>query len=209
MIDGGERRDALLRAAREAIEEHGATVGMAQIAERAGIPRPNVYRTFPSKEHLDREVARSASKELLSHVRPELKRGERPDVIRAMIAAQLTWADQHPHLYRFVTAQRQALGLQADASDRTARPQFLSEIVSALSDHLQDTLGRPDVSPPDRVLAGAMGMVDASTLWWLDHRDETQDEAVDRIARQVQLLLTDMLTSLGVDPDRLRTSEIS
>jgi len=204
VIDGDDRRSALLRAAREAIEEHGATVGMAQIAERAGIPRPNVYRTFPSKEHLDREVARLASKELLAQVRPELARGNSPAVIRAMIAAQLSWADEHPHLYRFVTAQRQALGLQADASDRAARPRFLSEIVSALADYVRDAAGGPAVAPPDRVLAGAMGMVDASTLWWLDHRDETQDEAVDRIARQVQLLLTDMLSDLGVDPAALR-----
>ena len=200
MIDGDERRQALLRAAREAIEEHGASVGMAQIAERAGIPRPNVYRTFPSKEHLDREVARQASKELLSHVRPELHRGDSPDVIREMIAAQLTWADQHPHLYRFVTAQRQALGLQADETDRATRPQFLSEIVSTVADYLQEKAGVQVVQLPDRVMAGAMGMVDASTLWWLDHRDETQDEAVDRLARQVALLLADMVSTLGIDP---------
>lgn len=206
MIDGDERRAALLKAARDAIEELGPAVGMAQIAERAGIPRPNVYRSFASKEHLDREVARQASKELLSHVRPQLaSTGQRYDVIRRMIDQQFVWAALHPHLYRFVTAQRQAANLKAD---RGGRPQFLSEIVDATIAYARRTAGaRADQSlrAPDAVLASLMGMIDAGTLWWLDHHDETQDQVVDRLARQVLLILEDLLVSRGLDPALLDT----
>ncbi|GAB4001341.1 TetR/AcrR family transcriptional regulator [Nocardioides ultimimeridianus] len=201
MIDVDERRTALVNAARDAIEELGPGVGMAQIAERAGIPRPNVYRSFASKEHLDREVARQASKELLSHVRPQLvSTGQRYDVIRRMIDQQFGWAARHPHLYRFVTAQRQAANLQAD---RRSRPQFLSEIVDATIDHARRAVGDEAdraIAASDAVLASLMGMVDAGTLWWLDHHDETQDQVVDRLARQVLLILEDLLTSRGLDP---------
>lgn len=201
MIDVDERRTALLQAARDAIEQLGPGVGMAQIAERAGIPRPNVYRSFASKEDLDREVARQASKELLSHVRPRLTSGGvRYDVIRGMIDQQFGWAALHPHLYRFVTAQRQVASLQAE---RSGRPQFLSEIVEAVTDYARRTTGRVVITAPDAVLASLMGMVDAGTLWWLDHHDETQDRAVDRLARQVLLILEDMLTALGLDPAQL------
>ncbi|HJQ06117.1 MAG TPA: TetR/AcrR family transcriptional regulator [Nocardioides sp.] len=198
MIDGDERRTALVRAARDAIEELGPGVGMAQIAERAGIRRPNVYRLFASKEQLDREVARQASKELLSHVRPQLtSTGLRYDVVRAMIDQQFGWAAQHPHLYRFVTAQRQAITLQGD---RGGRPQFLSEIVDTTTAHARRVVGDVAVPAPDAVLASLMGMVDAGTLWWLDHHDETQSQVVDRLARQVLLVLEDVLTSVGIDP---------
>lgn len=201
MIDGDERRTALVSAARDLIDELGPTVGMAQVAERAGIPRPNVYRSFESKEHLDREVARQASKELLSYVRAELtSTGARYDVVRRMIDQQFVWAAQHPHLYRFVTAQRQVAHLQAD---RSGRPQFLSEIVDTTVDYARRTAGERAVrmvGASDAVLASVMGMVDAGTLWWLDHGDETQEQVVDRLARQVLLILEDVLTSLGVDP---------
>ncbi|GAB3852803.1 TetR/AcrR family transcriptional regulator [Nocardioides maradonensis] len=198
MIDGDERRKALVRAARDAIEELGPGVGMAQIAERAGIRRPNVYRLFESKEQLDREVARQASKELLSHVRPQLtSTGLRYDVVRAMIDQQFGWAAQHPHLYRFVTAQRQAITLQGD---RGGRPQFLSEIVDTTTEHARRVVGDVAVPAPDAVLASLMGMVDAGTLWWLDHHDETQSQVVDRLARQVLLVLEDVLTAVGIDP---------
>src|SRR5690349_15505504 len=47
------RRDQLVAAALSCIEEFGPGVGMGQIAERAGVPRPHVYRVIASKDELD------------------------------------------------------------------------------------------------------------------------------------------------------------
>jgi AcrR family transcriptional regulator len=58
---GTTRRDALVAAALSCVEEFGPGVGMAPIAERAGVPRPHVYRVVASKEELDAEVGRLAA----------------------------------------------------------------------------------------------------------------------------------------------------
>jgi alkylation response protein AidB-like acyl-CoA dehydrogenase len=47
-----------------------------------------------------------------------------------------------------------------------------------------------------------VGVVAVGIIWWPDHTDETQDEVVDRLNRQVTLVVTDMMAQLGFDvPD--------
>lgn len=50
--DAERNRRALLDAAAEAFCERGLEVGIAEIAQRAGVGRGTVFRRFPSKEHL-------------------------------------------------------------------------------------------------------------------------------------------------------------
>lgn len=196
--DDPGRRSTLIAAAAEAIDEFGPSVGMAQIAERAGIPRPHAYRYVESKRQLDLDVARKASAELLDAMRPELSRSGTPyDVVHGILAVIVDWAAEHPNLYRFVAAQKQTKKLH---QARMGRSRFLDELVGAMAAYLRPTEVVP--AAPDGVLAGLIGMVDAGVIWWLDHKDETQDEVVDRLSRQVTLVLKDMLAQLGFEvPD--------
>lgn len=196
--DDPSRRSELVAAAAEAIDEEGPGVGMAQIAERAGIPRPHAYRYVESKKQLDLDVARKASADLLEQVRPHLtRRGTPYEIVHGITATIAGWAAEHPNLYRFVAAQKQTKALH---QARMGRSRFLDELLSAMAEYLRPT----DVVPkaPDGVLAGIIGMVDAGIIWWLDHQDETQAEVVDRLSRQVTLVLKDELVQLGVElPD--------
>jgi hypothetical protein len=38
-------------------------------------------------------------------------------------------------------------------------------------------------------------------LWWLDTRDVTQDELIERLTRQTWLIVNDLLRELGNDLD--------
>jgi AcrR family transcriptional regulator len=196
-LDPG-RRSVLVAAAAAAIDDLGPAVGMAQIAERAGIPRPHAYRYVESKQQLDLDVARKASADLLTEVRPHLTRTGTPyEVVHGIVATIVDWAVQHPNLYRFLAAQGQTTSLH---QARTGRSRFLDELVAAMAAYLRPTAVVPPA--PDGVLAGLIGMVDAGVTWWLDHKDETQDEVVGRLSRQVTLVLKDMLGQLGFDvPD--------
>ncbi|HWJ09447.1 MAG TPA: TetR/AcrR family transcriptional regulator [Nocardioides sp.] len=193
-LESDARRAQVVQAAIDAIEAGGGAVGMGQIAERAGIPRPNVYRHFASKEQLDAEVARYAATELLRRVRPHLATPGTPvEIIRGLIAPCVAWAAEHPHLFRFLAAQQQTKALHRA---RLGRTRLLSEIVEAARSYLRATPLSAD--PPEGVLVGVMGMVDASIIWWFDHHDETQEQLVDRLTRQVAAVLVDTLGLYGV-----------
>lgn len=196
---GGEaaRRAKVLLAAVDAVEELGAGVGMGEVAERAGIPRPHVYRVFASKEMLDIEVARFAATELVRRVRPHFRQVGTPfDVVHGVILAVVEWAAEHPNLYRFLAAQQQT---KAWHRARFGRTRFLDEIATAMDRYLD--AGGYTAKAPDGVLAGLMGMVDASIIWWLDHRDESKRDVVDRLTRQVTLVLKGVLADLGIHVD--------
>ena len=193
------RRERIILAAAQAIEEHGADAGTGQIAAIAGVARPHVYRHFSSRDELMLEVARYAAGDLKASVRPSLRRSGTPlELIRGLTDASVAWAAEHPGLYRFITERKQTRDLHRD---RVGRSHFLGEIVDATDAYL----GAAGLtSPPDGVVAGLMGMGDASIIWWLDHRDEPRDRLVDRLTRQVWLIFREMLRDIGVeDPEAL------
>ena len=171
---------------------------MAQIAERAGIPRPHAYRYVESKKQLDLDVARKASADLLEQVRPHLtRRGTPYEVVHGITAVDRRVGGPAPQP---LPVRRRAEADAALHQARMGRSRFLDELIAAMAAYLRPTEVVP--AAPDGVLAGLIGMVDASITWWLDNKDETQDEVVDRLTRQVTLVLHDMLAQLGFDvPD--------
>lgn len=189
-----ERRAAIVAAALEVIEDVGPTAGTSQIAERAGVPRPHVYRHFESKEELDADIIREAAAALREAVRPTLTTGKSiPEVLRDAIAAAVGWAADHPNLYRFLAARQQTRALHRT---RLGRGKFLDMFVEAAANIAGIRGGFGAV--PDGVLAGMVGMIDSSIIWWLDHRDERQDDVVDRLSRQVDLVVTDLFAQHGL-----------
>ncbi|NYD58671.1 AcrR family transcriptional regulator [Nocardioides marinisabuli] len=189
------RRRHVANAALQVVDETGADAGTALIAERAGIPRPHVYRYFASREDLDNEVARLAAQDLIQRVRPHLaRRGTPGQVVEGLVRACATWADAHPHLYRFLAARGQSRTLHRA---RMGRSRLLDEIAVAARGYTKSG----DELFPEGILVGVMGMVDATVIWWLDQRDETLDVMVRRLSRHVTLVLQDALASHGIHLD--------
>ena len=77
------------------------------------------------------------------------------------------------------------------------RTRVLNEIVDAMRAYLH--AAELPATPPDGVLAGLMGMVDASIVWWLDHHDETEEQLADRVSRQIAVVLIELLAQLGIE----------
>lgn len=189
------RRLAVAEAALEVVDEVGPHAGTATIAERAGIPRPHVYRYFSSRDDLDAEVVRLAAHDLNSCLRPHLtRRGTPSHVVEGLVLACATWADGHPHLYRFLAARGQSRTLHRA---RMGRSRLLDEIAEAARGY---TNAAPSTFP-EGILVGVMGMVDATIIWWLDQRDETLESMAKRLSRHVLLLLHDALADRGIDLD--------
>lgn len=186
--DRAQRRRLIVAAAVRVIEEHGVDAGLGVIADRAGLPRPHVYRHFTGKADLDQEVARQASLMLSAWIRPSLTaRGTPPDLINGIVGRVVRWAAEHPNLYRFRA--------------RLASAGAVGELGDALAAYLR--AAGHDARPPAHVVAGVIGLVDGAVLWWLDHRDEIDpDGLAESLAAQVLLVLAETLRRAGrtVDP---------
>jgi AcrR family transcriptional regulator len=180
------------------IDEFGSDALTSQIAERAGLARPNVYRHFSSKDDLDLAIALSAYQELRAEVRTRLGVCGHPlEVIRAPIEAQVSWADSHPNLYRFVIRR----GYQWTAQQRTAEHvAFAAEITRAAARYLPRFAADRDAA--DAVVTALGGLVEASILRWLRQRTETREQLIDRLTNYTWVIVDDYLRGLDarVDP---------
>jgi AcrR family transcriptional regulator len=179
------------------IEEHGPDALTGQIAERAGLARPNVYRHFASKDELYLAVARGAYEELRAEIMTRMDLcGTLIEVIGAPIAAQVIWADQHPNLYRFLVTG----GYHRFSRRRKAeRRDFAAELVAAGARYFPHFADSPETAATLVVELG--GLIDASLLAWLNRRTETREGLIDRLTIHAWLIIDHELRELGVRVD--------
>jgi AcrR family transcriptional regulator len=191
------RREQICDAARAAIEEHGPDALTGQIAQRAGLARPNVYRHFASKDDLDQAVASNAYQELRAEIRSRLNlRGTPLDVIRAPIEAQIVWADKHQNLYRFLVSRSH----QRNFDQRTAlRSDFAAELATTIGRYIPRFTADPDAA--EATLIGLIGLFDASVLRWLSRPVGTREQLIDRLTAQAWLILDHHLREFNVHID--------
>jgi AcrR family transcriptional regulator len=167
------RRLELIEAAMEAIREHGANVGMDQIARAAHTSKPVIYRYFADKADLYRAIVAQTAASLVGRILAALDGVTEPRAeIAAGVEAFLAMLEQDPELYRVAISHR------SDVVDDVVRDYTgsISEIITQrLREHLT-TQGRDPAAATPWGIA-MVGFIRAAGDWWVDHRDAmTRDD---------------------------------
>jgi AcrR family transcriptional regulator len=174
------RRAELVQAAISAVELHGASVGMDQIAAVAGTSKAVFYRHFSDKADLYRAVGHQMAGVFSDQL--SLRMSSQADP-RAMVAAgidtYLALLEKRPELYRFVV--RNPVLEQAGSHRRI---DYTGIIASRLDDIIRLASPAQDPVDPARRPWGAaiVGFIKSAGDWWLDHpRDLTRAQLTDSL----------------------------
>ena len=145
--DARRNRERLLDAARDAIVEHGADVPLDDIARRAGVGIATLYRRFPDRPALFREVALDLMRRSGHEARTAL--AEEPHAFEAL-ARYL-----HRALDLRIAAVMPVLAgqLRTDEELKGARRASMEQLAQIISTAHADGSLRPDVT------AGDIGML--------------------------------------------------
>lgn len=101
-----QRRAELVDATIRAIREHGAAVGMDEIASTAATSKTVIYRHFGDRAGVYRAVADRIDERVYRHVAAALSSAGTSDdvevVVASTVAAYLSLVESDPEVYRFV-----------------------------------------------------------------------------------------------------------
>ena len=97
------RRLELVDAAVAAIAEHGPEVTTEQIAARAGVSRPGLYRHFEGRDDLQGAIAARSVERLVADLEPVWRPSGRPfAMLSAALRSHLNWLAANANVYRYL-----------------------------------------------------------------------------------------------------------
>ena len=163
------RRDQLVAAAIEAIRGQGAGVGMEEIAARAGVSKPILYRHFTDRADLWLAVARQVTDELLAAMAAELTLDRSPrQTIAAVVDTYLALIETDTEIYRFI--------VRGSFADRGITSDLVHAHMALMAEHVARVMGDRlreagvDSGGAEPWAHGVVGMVQAAADWWIDRR---------------------------------------
>lgn len=195
-----ERRTQVVEAALEVLREVGPEFGVEEVAERAGVTKPVIYRHFTDRAGLVQAMGERATTRLLDEwVLPVIHTADAPRTrIRGAIAAFLGFLEENPNVYWLFVRHAPADGSDVAQANKDV-------IGAALSGVLGEFLAIGDADPrtADVWAHGLVGFVQNTAEWWLEHRTLTRDELADQLTTLVWAQMDGIVRGYGLtlDPD--------
>lgn len=192
------RRRELVEAAVRAIREHGAGVGMDEIAAAAGTSKTVVYRHFADRAGLYAAVADRVDGTIIRGITraagsPDGDGAPPPrEVVRGVIAAYLHLVEDDPDVYRFiVNAPLLAAGERPEGD-------VAAGMTGRIAEHVADIVGPGVGSAVDPATArlwgvALVGMVRAAADAWLASGAASSGRSADDLADALTRLAWDGL----------------
>jgi AcrR family transcriptional regulator len=195
------RREQLIDAALAVLEDAGPEFGLQQVASRAGVTKPVIYRHFGERAALVEAMADRATNLLMARLMPALfAESAVLTRIRLTIDAFLGFIDESPKIYRFFARRGPLDGRDVAGVDK----EFVAE---ALTSVLREYL-RPFDPEGDRIAPvwarGSVGFVQNAAEWWLESRAMPRDELAEHLTMLIWAQIDGIARRHGVvlDPER-------
>ncbi len=170
------RRAELVAAAVDAIDAHGPTASIAQIAASAGVSKPVLYRYFGDKDDLYRAVGQWGAEQVVSRLLPVLLTEEtiREKTYRGC-AAYLAFLDEHPQVFLLLVEHRSSDDPLADGK---------AQIAATFAKLMGDTLRRlgVDAGGAEPWAHGLIGMGLSVGEWYLRRDIMSREATADYLA---------------------------
>jgi AcrR family transcriptional regulator len=197
------RRTDLVAAAVAAIDEHGPTASIAQIAASAGVGKPVLYRYFADKDDLYRAVGRWGAEQVMRALVPLTETPVRGNVYRAC-DEYFAVLDAHPQVFLLLVEHRSADPI-ADGKE---------QIATSLAKLMGDTLRRlgVDAAGAEPWAHGVVGMGLAVGEWWLRRDIMSREAAAEYLSAFLWNAFSGFVADHGVELDgagQLRLVEAS
>jgi AcrR family transcriptional regulator len=185
------RREELIAAVMTVVSEHGAGVGMDDIARASHIAKPVFYRYFRDKAELFVEVGRAVGETVVAETTAAIDAAPTPRLkLAAGIDAYLASIESRPELYRFVLQYR-------DLGDYAT---IVGQHATAVIGDLMRQAGQ-DSGAAELWGFGIVGLVRAAADRWLEKRTMSRAAVVR--------YLTDLIWPglVGMPAGQFRTSD--
>lgn len=131
----GDLRNALLKAAREVLEERGPSfLGLREVSRRVGVSAPSAYHHFPSRDALALGLAEQGALEMAKALM--VKPGLGNDTLLPYGEAYVAFARANPALYRLMFGEGFPAVSQYSEAVRELRQRSYGIMKSALEKRL-------------------------------------------------------------------------
>lgn len=175
----GDLRNALLKAARQVLEERGPSfLGLREISRRVGVSAPSAYHHFPSRDALALGLAEQGALEMAQALM--VKPGEGNDTLLPYGEAYVAFARANPALYRLMFGEGFPAVSQYSQAVRDLRQRSFEIMKSSLEMRL------PETAVP---IAGLFlwALVHGLGLLLIDGQLETNDTPKDLVHQVLKL----------------------
>jgi AcrR family transcriptional regulator len=202
-----ERRRQILDAAVAVLESSppGAEIHVRQIADRAGVGRPVVYRYFSDRADLDRAVQAHVLDMLRDAVAAQVSlSGTVEQIIRRIVGGYVGWAATHPALHR-VAEQDRSGGSDVGELEVVVKQivDLVAELFTTAMELLHVELDEDDLAALDPLIFGLVGQVFGAVRRWLwrPERKPSADVLADALARAIWHEISGLAADRGVHLD--------
>jgi AcrR family transcriptional regulator len=189
------RRAELVAAAVAAIDTHGPSASIAEIASSAGVSKPVLYRYFADKDDLYRAVGQWGADQVTQALVPTLlDEGPMRDRVYRACDEYFALLAAHPYVFLLLIEHRSADDPLADGKE---------QIATSLAKLMGDTLRRlgVDAAGAEPWAHGVIGMGLAVGEWWLRRDIMSRQAASDYLATFLWNAFSGFVADHGVGLD--------